>query len=136
MIANKEIPERINLEDLQKPNIAKKEKRTEKISVFLTPTEKKEIIRLSKKYSLKMSSYLRFKGISDFAIAKGRGIERIKQEQLEDPLRAEMRKGFSEVIKEIKQGFKENRKFLKPIPIEVREEIMERKQAIKKQINL
>jgi len=129
--------DKIKLEDLTKPNTARKEKRTEKISVFLTPKEKKDIIKLSKKYGLKMSSYLRFKGISDFIIGRGRGIERIKQEKRDqDPIMVEMKKGFTHVVNEIRKGFKEGRKFLKPIPIKDRIEIMKHKQERMKKLKV
>jgi len=134
---NEKIPEKINLEDLTKPDIVRKEKRTEKITINLTKKEKEAIIKLSKKYGLRMSPFLRFKGLTDFAIAKGRGIERIKQEKRDqDPLMVEMKKGFSQVVKEIREGFLEGRKFLKPIPIKDRIEIMKHKQERKKKINI
>jgi len=84
-----------------------------------------------------MSPYLRFKGFSDFIIGKGKGIERIKQEEKEsDPIMIEMKKGFSQVVNEIKKGFREGRKFLKPIPIKDRIEIMKHKQKRKKELKL
>lgn len=128
---NNGIPQR--LEDLTKPDLVKKEKRTEKITINLTKTEKEEIVRLSKKYGLRMSPFLRFKGLTDFTIARGRGIERIKQENIsQDPIMIEMKKGFSQVINEIKRGFKQGRKFLKPIPAKDKKEILKYKQERKK----
>lgn len=138
MSDNKGIPERIDLEKVSKSESVKKELRTEKISVFLTKTEKEEIVRLSRKYGLRMSSYLRFRGVSDFAIAKGRGIERIKKslKDSEDPLMVEMKKGFTQVVSEIKKGFKEGRKFLKPIPIKEQKEIQEQREKRMKRLKI
>lgn len=113
-----------------------KEKRTEVISVCLTPTEKQDVKRLSKKYGLKMSSYLRFKGISDFVISsKTKGIKRIKKPSTKaDIIINEMKTGFTHVIQELKQGFKDQKQFLKPIPEKDLKKIEIQKQERKKGI--
>ena len=114
-----------------------KEKRTEKITINLTKSEKQEIVRLSKKYGLRMSPFLRFKGLSDFIISsKTKSIERLKKVPTkEDPLMSEMKSGFSAVIQEIRTGFKENRKFLKPIPPLEKVEILKEKQKRMKEVS-
>lgn len=113
-----------------------KEKRTERTIIYLTPTEKKDAREKAKKSKLSVSGYFRFRGLSDFAIAKERSIERIRGiPTKEDPLMSEMKVGFSQVINEIKKGFKENRKFLTPIPPLEKVEIFKEKQKRMKEIS-
>jgi len=47
-----------------------------------------------------------------------------------------MKKGFQEIVNEIKQGFKEQRDFLKPIPNNELNEIQERKTERLKELGI
>ncbi len=128
------------------PQIPKriKEKRDFAIVVNLTKNEKKELRQMSKKVGLTMSAFIReciFKKFLDAIKIQiigsgGVGIQRIRASRESHPLQTQMKKGFQEVVNEIKKGFKEQRDFLSPIPNNELKEIQERKTERLKELGI
>jgi len=113
-----------------------KDKRKFTVVINLTKLEKQDLQEMSRKVGLSMSAFVRECIFKKFLSAikiqiTGRSetsIERIKREKKEtDPLKILMKKGFADCVKEIKQGFKEQREFLRPIPQKELSKIQERK---------
>ncbi len=111
----------------------------------LTKFEKRELRQMSKKVGLTMSAFVReciFKKFLDsikiqIIESGGVGIERIRKPKgYIDPLQAQMKKEFQEVVNEIKQGFKEQRQFLKKIPQKELNDIKQHKKERLKEIGI